>query len=189
MSLISKLLAPFAGGFWLYAAVFALGAAVGGIATHKADAAHYGAQIQEGRIKLADEKAAHAADLKAVSDAAAKAASAALLAQQNMQHQLAALDARHSQEMKNAQSENDRLRRAVDDGRVRLRIAVEAARAAGGNAVPGNSGAPGVDDGTPAELAPSARRAYFALRDALTKAQGQIEALQDYVRNVCLAPH
>ncbi|WP_322037998.1 lysis protein [Burkholderia cenocepacia] len=187
MGLITKLLAPFAGGFWLYAVVFALGAATGGIATHKVDAAHYGAQIQEGKIRLANEQAAHAADLKAVSDAAAKAASAALIAQQNMQHQLAALDARHSQEMKNAQAENDRLRHAVDDGRVRLRIAVQAARAAGGNAVPGGAGAPGVDDGTPAELAPSARRAYFALRDALTKAQGQIEALQDYVRNVCLA--
>ncbi|WP_396328484.1 lysis system i-spanin subunit Rz [Burkholderia anthina] len=188
MGLITKLLAPFAGDFWLYVAVFALGAATGGVATHKVDAAHYGAQIQEGKIRLADEKAAHVADLKAVSDAAAKAANDALLAEQNMQHRLAALDASHSQEMKNAQAENDRLHRAVDDGRVRLRIAVQAARAAGGNAVPGGPGAAGVDDGTPAELAPSARRAYFTLRDALTKTQGQLEALQDYVRNVCLAP-
>lgn len=184
-----SLLSSLTGGIWLYVAVFVLGTATGGLATHKVDENHYGRLIAEGQVQLQTEKASHAADLKAVSDKATQAATDALLAEQNMQHHLAALDAQHLKEIQNAQAETDKLRAGVAAGRVRLRIAIAAAAQAGagsGSAVPATPGAPGVDDGTPAELAPGARQSYFDLRGTLTTAQQQITGLQDYIKTVCL---
>ena len=171
----------------IYLVVFASGGLIGSYSTHKVDAAHYGMQIQEGKVQLANEKASHLADLKAISDKARQAADDALLTQQNMQHHLAALDAQHTKEKNDAENTIAQLRRNVDAGNVRLRIAVAKTHPTCSNGLPEASGSPSVDDGT-VDLAPEARQAYFDLRSSIVDDQQKIEALQDYAKNVCAPP-
>lgn len=92
------------------------------------------------------------------------------------------IDQQRTRELNDEQDKNLTLRRAVDDGRQRLRIratctvpVVSAATRAGGVA----------DAGT-AELATDARPDYFTLRDQLALSKEMILGLQDHVRRICL---
>lgn len=182
-----KLLSGLTGGVWLYLAIFLGGAVCGGTATHKIDANHYNAKIYEGQVQLSQAQVKYDHDMGEIKAAQQKQAEDALIDQQNRQHQLAALDAQHLQEMKNAQDANDKLRRDVANGNVRLRIAVQAAgrntHACGAEtAAPA---APASVDDAAVDLAPEARQAYFDLRDSITQDANKISGLQDYVNKVC----
>lgn len=132
-------------------------------------------------------KLQHALVLKGVSDTATAAAEAALKKQQEDADTIAALDAKHLKELNDAKLENDQLRAAVDDGTKRLRIAIQRANiATSGDSVPEPSSATGVADAASAELAPSARAAYFSLRATIINNQAVISGLQEYITNVCL---
>ena len=91
------------------------------------------------------------------------------------------IDLARTQELNRARTENLDLRRAVDAGRQRLRIAATCSAA-----VPTNAGAGGVADAGTAELAADARSDYFTLRDQLALSKQMILGLQDHVRRVCL---
>ncbi|MGO1272972.1 MAG: lysis system i-spanin subunit Rz [Pseudomonas helleri] len=90
-------------------------------------------------------------------------------------------DRTRTEALNHALSENNDLRRAVDDGRQRLRV-----KAICSSPKPDQTGAGGVvDAGTP-ELAADARSDYFTLRDQLALSREMILGLQDHVRRICL---
>ena len=91
-----------------------------------------------------------------------------------------AIDARITQELTDAQAENDRLAAAVAAGTKRLRIAASCPR------VPETAGAERLDDAGTAELAPSAQQDYYALRRQITLTEAALTGLQAYVNSVCL---
>ena len=87
------------------------------------------------------------------------------------------IDLVRTQELNHARTENLDLRRAVDAGRQRLRIAATCSA---------DPGAGGLADAGTAELAADARPDYFTLRDQLALSKQMILGLQDHVRRVCL---
>ena len=90
-------------------------------------------------------------------------------------------DRTRTQELNHALSENNDLRRAVDDGSKRLRLAATCS-----TTKPDQTSAGGVDDAGTAELTADARSDYFTLRDQLALSQQMILGLQDHVRRICL---
>lgn len=93
-----------------------------------------------------------------------------------------AIDQRNTQELTDALTENERLRRAVSDGSGRL--LVRATCPATGS-VPATAGTARMADAGRAELAADARPDYFTLRNQLTLSRQMILGLQQYVRGVC----
>ena len=93
-----------------------------------------------------------------------------------------AIDQRNTQELTDALTENERLRRAVSDGSGRL--LVRATCPATGS-VPTTAGTARMADAGRAELAADARPDYFTLRNQLTLSRQMILGLQQYVRGVC----
>lgn len=75
--------------------------------------------------------------------------------------------------LEKSQNETNRLRDCLRTGTCGLRIYA---------ACPTTTSSAGVDTGEGAELAEPARRAYFALRDAIDKHQAQLSACQDQLR-------
>ncbi|QMK77594.1 lysis protein [Citrobacter sp. RHB20-C16] len=96
------------------------------------------------------------------------------------QRDVAALDAKYTKELSDAKKTINDLRRDVDSGVKRLRIAATC---------PGVSkatSATGVDDAGTPELTPDARRNYFYHRDGIATADKMIRGMQDYIRAQCL---
>ncbi|HHD2942165.1 TPA: lysis protein [Enterobacter kobei] len=96
------------------------------------------------------------------------------------QRDVAALDAKYTKELADAKKNISDLRRDVDSGAKRLRIAATC---------PGVSkatSAPGVDDAGATELTPDARRNYFDHRDGIATADKMIRGMQDYIKEQCL---
>lgn len=91
-----------------------------------------------------------------------------------------AIDLKRTQELNHVRTENDVLRRAVDDGNQRLHV-----RATCAVPVPTAPGSGGVADAGTAELAADARSDYFTLRDQLALSRQMILGLQDHARRVC----
>jgi len=92
-----------------------------------------------------------------------------------------AIDLQRTQELSRALNQNDDLRRAVDDGRQRLRLAATCS-----TAKPAQPGAGRVADAGTAELTADARSDYFTLRNQLALSRQMILGLQDHVRRICL---
>lgn len=93
---------------------------------------------------------------------------------------VAALDAKYTKELSDAKKTINDLRRDVDSGAKRLRIAATC---------PGVSkatSATGVDDAGTPELTPDARRNYFDHRDGIATADKMIRGMQDYIKEQCL---
>lgn len=99
---------------------------------------------------------------------------------QTRQQDVAGLDAKYTKELSDAKKTINDLRRDVDSGVKRLRIAATC---------PGVSkaaSATGVDDAGAPELAPDARRNYFDHRDGIATADKMIRGMQDYIKEQCL---
>lgn len=92
---------------------------------------------------------------------------------------LSAANDQHTNELRNAQNETNRLRDRLANSSSGLRIAATCPESRlGPQAAPGAR----VDTGTGAELDSTARRAYFALRDGIDRASAQLAACQDELR-------
>ncbi|KHD49239.1 endopeptidase [Escherichia coli] len=100
---------------------------------------------------------------------------------QKRQRDVAALDAKYSRELANAQAENETLRADVAAGRKRLRV-----NASCSAAVREATGPTSVDNATIPRLADTAERDYFTLRDRLMTMQMQLEGAQEYIRTQCI---
>lgn len=92
---------------------------------------------------------------------------------------LRASDDLHATKLKEAQNETNSLRDRVSAGPVRLLVA---AKCPASPVLPQATSAPSVDPGTSAELDPSARSAYFALRDGIDAVEGKLAACQGELR-------
>ena len=94
------------------------------------------------------------------------------------QRDVAALDAKYSQELADAQETINQLEHDVATGKRRLQL----------NATcKGNStGTSGMDDAAPPRLTDSAERDYFTLRQRIETITKQLTGLQEYVRTQCL---
>ena len=92
---------------------------------------------------------------------------------------LATANDQHTDELRKAQNETNRLRDRLRDGSIGLRIAGVRPRLDPQAQGPAR---PGVDSGTGAELAEPARRAYFSLREGIDRASTQLAACQDELK-------
>lgn len=81
-------------------------------------------------------------------------------------------DDAYAVQLQKAQDETNNLRDRVNAGPVRLRIAAKCPN------MPQAASSPGVGAGTGAELDPSARTAYFALRDGIDRTEAKLAACQ-----------
>lgn len=140
-------------------------------------------QVAHAKAETASARNAHQADLAAISNAAAQQVREALAKQQEAQQAVAELDRKHTEELKYALEENDRLRGDVVAGRRRLQLKASCP-ASGGN-VPSAPGTAGLVDGAAPRPDDAAARDYWRLRDGIIAARSQIAALQQYVREVC----
>lgn len=107
-------------------------------------------------------------------------ANATIKDMQTRQRDVAALDAKYTKELSDAKKTISDLRRDVDSGVKRLRIAATC---------PGVSkatSATGVDDAGTPELTPDARRNYFDHRDGIATADKMIRGMQEYIKTQCL---
>ncbi|WP_290603875.1 lysis protein [Arsenophonus sp. ENCA] len=94
---------------------------------------------------------------------------------------VAALDSRHTRELENDKNLIAQLERDVADGRRRLHVKAICP------SVSTNTSPSSLDDATRARFTHAAQRNYFTLRRRIEIAEQQINGLQDYVRQVCLA--
>ena len=95
------------------------------------------------------------------------------------QRDVAALDAKYSKELADAKKTISDLRRDVDSGAKRLRIAATC------HGVPKATSATGVDDAGTPELTPDARRNYFDHRDGIATVNKMIRGMQEYIDTQC----
>ena len=107
-------------------------------------------------------------------------ANATIKDMQTRQRDVAALDAKYTKELSDAKKTINDLRRDVDSGAKRLRIAATCP------GVSKSTSATGVDDAGTPELTPDARRNYFDHRDGIATADKMIRGMQDYIKEQCL---
>lgn len=89
---------------------------------------------------------------------------------------VAALDAKYTQELRNAQDTIDQLRDAVDAGTKRLSVRAKC--------VPKATSTGSMGDAGTAELDAAARQDYYRLREQMILADKQIRYLQDYIGKI-----
>lgn len=108
-----------------------------------------------------------------------KLATATITDMQVRQRDVAALDAKYTKELADANAENDRLRADVVAGKRRLQIAATCAKDE-------TTGASGLVDGSSPRLTEDAELNYWRLRDGIATVTKQLTGLQAYVREQCL---
>ncbi|MCG8280781.1 lysis protein [Escherichia coli] len=108
-----------------------------------------------------------------------KQATATITDMQTRQRDVAALDAKYTKELADAQAENDRLRADVVAGKRRLQIAATCSKDE-------TAGASGLVDGSSPRLTADAELNYWRLRDGIDTVTKQLTGLQEYVRTQCL---
>lgn len=107
-------------------------------------------------------------------------ANATIKDMQVRQRDVAVLDAKYTKELSDAKKTINDLRRDVDSGAKRLRIAATCHR------VSKASSATGMDDAGSRELTPDARRNYFDHRDGIATVNKMIYGMQEYIDTQCL---
>ncbi|OVZ87936.1 lysis protein [Yersinia intermedia] len=95
---------------------------------------------------------------------------------------VAAIDIKHTKELADAKSENERLRADIASGAKRLQINATCTKP-----VSKSTGPASIPDDASARLTESAQRDYISLRERIGIATSQINGLQAYINNVCLA--
>lgn len=107
-------------------------------------------------------------------------ANATIKDMQTRQRDVAALDAKYTKELSDAKKTINDLRRDVNSGAKRLRIAATCP------GVSKSTSATGVDDAGTPELTPDARRNYFDHRDGIATTDKMIRGMQLYISTQCL---
>ncbi|HHH0240807.1 TPA: lysis protein [Yersinia enterocolitica] len=94
---------------------------------------------------------------------------------------VAAIDIKHTKELADAKSENERLRADIANGTKRLQLNATCSKP-----VSKTTGPASVPDDASARLTNAAERDYISLRERIGIATSQINGLQAYITNVCL---
>ncbi|HFD8247568.1 TPA: lysis protein [Citrobacter freundii] len=95
------------------------------------------------------------------------------------QRDVAALDAKYTQDLADAKKQLDDLQRCVRDGKCGLRVNAKCP-------ANGATGTGSLGDASGPRLTDSAQRDYFTLRERIVTVTKQVEYLQEYVRSQCL---
>lgn len=106
-------------------------------------------------------------------------ANATITDMQTRQRDVAALDAKYTQELFDAQNTISDLRRDVDSGKRRLQLNAKCP-------ANGATGAGGLGDASGPRLTDSAERDYWSLRAGIATINGQVSYLQEYIHTQCL---
>lgn len=94
---------------------------------------------------------------------------------------VAAIDIKHTKELADAKSENERLRADIANGTKRLQLNATCTKP-----MSKTTGPASVPDDASARLTNAAERDYISLRERIGIATSQINGLQAYITNVCL---
>ncbi|MGP2469977.1 lysis protein [Yersinia sp. 2540 StPb PI] len=113
---------------------------------------------------------------------AAKQQQATLDQIETQRQTVAAIDIKHTKELADAKSENERLRADIANGTKRLQLNATCSKP-----VSKTTGPASVPDDASARLTNAAERDYISLRERIGIATSQINGLQAYITNVCLA--
>lgn len=95
------------------------------------------------------------------------------------QRDVAALDAKYTQDLADAKKQLDDLQRCVRDGKCGLRINAKCP-------ANGTTGSGSLGDASSPRLTDSAQRDYFTLRERIVTVTKQVGYLQDYINTQCL---
>lgn len=94
------------------------------------------------------------------------------------QRDVAALDARYTKELADANATIESLRADVSAGRKRLQVSATCAKS--------TTGTSGMGDGESPRLTADAELNYYRLRSGIDKITAQVNYLQEYIRAQCL---
>ncbi|WP_172750829.1 lysis protein [Citrobacter freundii] len=106
-------------------------------------------------------------------------ANATIADMQTRQRDIAALDAKYTQDLADAKKQLDDLQRCVSDGKCGLRVSAKCP-------ANGATGTGSLGDASGPRLTDSAQRDYFTLRERIATVTKQLTGLQEYVREQCL---
>ena len=106
-------------------------------------------------------------------------ANATIKDMQTRQRDVAALDAKYTQDLADAKKQLDDLQRCVRDGKCGLRVNAKCP-------ANGATGSGSLGDASSPRLTDSAQRDYFTLRERIATVTKQVEYLQDYINTQCL---
>lgn len=95
------------------------------------------------------------------------------------QRDVAALDAKYTQELADAKKQLDDLQRCVRDGKCGLRVNAKCP-------TNGATGSGSMGDASSPRLTDSAQRDYFTLRERIVTVTKQVGYLQEYINTQCL---
>ncbi|MDZ8790243.1 lysis protein [Escherichia coli] len=107
-----------------------------------------------------------------------KQATATIADMQQRQRDVAALDAKYTKELADANATIESLRADVSAGRKRLQVAATCAKS--------TTGASGMGDGESPRLTADAELNYYRLRSGIDRITAQVNYLQEYIRTQCL---
>ncbi|EMF1463716.1 lysis protein [Escherichia coli] len=107
-----------------------------------------------------------------------KQATATITDMQTRQRDVAALDAKYTKELADANATIESLRADVSAGRKRLQVAATCAKS--------TTGASSMGDGESPGLTADAELNYYRLRSGIDKITAQVNYLQEYIRTQCL---
>ncbi|WP_419720708.1 lysis protein [Lelliottia amnigena] len=105
-------------------------------------------------------------------------ANATITDMQARQRDVAALDAKYTKGLSDANATIESLRADVSAGRKRLQVSATCSKSA--------SGTSGMGDGESPRLTTDAELNYYRLRSGIDKITAQVNYLQEYVRTQCL---
>ncbi|EHR0862110.1 lysis protein [Escherichia coli] len=105
-------------------------------------------------------------------------ATATIKDMQTRQRDVAALDAKYTKELADANATIESLRADVSAGRKRLQVAATCAKS--------TTGASSMGDGESPRLTADAELNYYRLRSGIDKITAQVNYLQEYIRTQCL---
>lgn len=105
-------------------------------------------------------------------------ATATIKDMQTRQRDVAALDAKYTKELADANATIESIRADVSAGRKRLQVAATCAKS--------TTGASGMGDGESPRLTADAELNYYRLRSGIDKITAQVNYLQEYIRTQCL---
>ncbi|ENH0698167.1 lysis protein, partial [Escherichia coli] len=97
---------------------------------------------------------------------------------QTRQRDVAALDAKYTKELADANATIESLRADVSAGRKRLQVAATCAKS--------TTGASSMGDGESPGLTADAELNYYRLRSGIDRITAQVNYLQEYIRTQCL---
>lgn len=106
-------------------------------------------------------------------------ANATITDMQTRQRDVAALDAKYTQELADAQENINQLERDVATGKRRLQLNAKCP-------ANGTTGSSSMGDASGPRLTDAAQRDYFTLRERIATVTKQVGYLQDYIKDQCL---